>query len=123
MQRKAFTLVEILVVVGIIALVFSIGFPGMKTFSKQIILSSSAKVAASSLRALQQRAVAEHQTLVLDLNRLNLPPGIVITQSRDIKFAASGFPPPGGSGSLILKNQLGQIKKIIVSSAGRVRVE
>jgi len=123
MRRKAFTLVEILVVIGIISLLFSIGFSGIKTISKQIILSSSAKVVASSLRALQQQAATQHQTLSLDLGRLNLPSGITISESKNIQFAASGFPPPGGSGSLVLQNQLGQTRKIIVSSAGRVRVE
>jgi hypothetical protein len=51
------------------------------------------------------------------------PPGIKFKRTCDIGFSASGFPPPGKSGTLILEDAGGRTKKVVVSSLGRVRLE
>jgi prepilin-type N-terminal cleavage/methylation domain-containing protein len=121
--RKAFTLIEILITISVLALLLSISFPAFTSFSTQLSLNSSAKALASELRAVQSQAVLEHKTLSLSLGDLKLPPGISPIKTSKISFSSSGCPPPGGSGTLILQNMLGKTRKIIVSSAGRVRIE
>jgi prepilin-type N-terminal cleavage/methylation domain-containing protein len=123
MQRKGFTLIESIIVMSIVALLFTISLPRLSAFSKQLYLNNSAKLIASNIRQLQSQARLTHNTQTLDLAKSNLPKGINIIKASNIKFSASGSPPPGGSGSIILQNSLGQTKKIITSSAGRVRIE
>jgi len=123
MSRKGFTLIETLVVVAIIAALFAISIPTYSRFSAQLSLSTSAKAVASNLRAIQTQAVTQHKTLTLDLAKISLPSGISLLKTSSISFSSSGAPPPGGSGTLMLQNKFGQTKKIIISSAGRVRIE
>ncbi|KPJ66707.1 hypothetical protein AMJ44_08020 [candidate division WOR-1 bacterium DG_54_3] len=123
MKSKGFTLIEILIVIGVLALIFSFSFPSLSLFSAQLSLAASAKALTSELRNVQSQAVLQHKTLSPDLSKLRFPPGIKLINLSSISFSASGFPPPGGSGTIILQNRLGQARKIIVSSAGRVRVE
>ena len=123
MKRKAFTLIEILIVISLLALLISISIPTFSRFSAQLCLNTSARALASELRRVQNQAILQHKTLGLDSSKLSLPSGIKSKNECFVSFAASGFPPPGGSGTLILQNRLGQTRKIIVSSAGRVRIE
>ncbi len=123
MKRNGFTLVEILIVLSILAVFSSFALSGFSGFSARLFLDSSAKSLASDLRALQSRAVLQHCTQNLALDDLNFPPGIHLASGKEIQFSPSGFPPPGGSGSLILQNRFGQTRRIIVSSVGRVRIE
>jgi prepilin-type N-terminal cleavage/methylation domain-containing protein len=123
MKRKAFSLIEILVVVSILTLALSFAFPTFSRFSEQLSLNAAAKSLASEIRALQSQAILQSKTLNLDLVNIKLPPGINFSKISRISFASSGFPPPGGSGSLVLQNKFGRTRKIIVSSAGRVRLE
>lgn len=121
--KKAFSLIEIIVVVGILGLLFTFSLPISARFSNVLFLNASAKALASELRNTQSQSVLQHKTLSLNLNKLKLPPGIRLVNTRDIGFSPSGFPPPGKSGTLILQNSFGKTKKIIVSSAGRIRIE
>jgi|GEM_PF-1181617 len=122
LNRKAFTLVETVTVIGIIGVLLALSLPLSRSFASALHLNASARAVASELRLVQGRAILEHRTLSPDLSRLDLAPGIKLVP-RPICFSPSGCPPPGGSGTLFLSNRLGSVKKVIVSSSGRVRVE
>jgi prepilin-type N-terminal cleavage/methylation domain-containing protein len=122
MLKPGFTLIELLIVIFMIGILFSFSLPAFNSFSSGLALNQSAQSVAGEIRTLQAKAYAQHQKLSLDLTRL-LPRNILPTQNHLICFAASGFPVPGGSGTIVLSNKTGQSKKIIVSSLGRVRIE
>lgn len=123
MKPRGFTLIELLIVISVIAVIAAISLPTLYAFSAQISLNASAKNLASSLRKLQSRAIMRHENLALNPADLKLPKGVSTVKTSNISFAPSGFTPPGGSGTLILKNNIGQTKSIVVSTSGRVRVE
>ncbi|MBU0671601.1 MAG: prepilin-type N-terminal cleavage/methylation domain-containing protein [Candidatus Margulisbacteria bacterium] len=123
MKRTGFTLIEILVVMAILTIVSSFSFKTLPRFAGQLYLNGAAQTIAAELRALQSKALLQHETLNYDLSQLKLPAGISLANMPQISFAASGATPPGGSGTLILQSGLGSQKKIIVSSSGRVRFE
>jgi prepilin-type N-terminal cleavage/methylation domain-containing protein len=105
--RKGFTLIELLVVVGILGLLLSLSFPALSSFRGIISLNASAQVLASQLRKTQSQALCENE------NR----------EYGRFKFSRTGFPLPGGTGTQILTDSFGRTRKVILSSAGRVRVE
>ena len=121
--RNGFSLVELIFVLGIIALLLAICLPGMNRFSSRLYLDASAKSIASELRSLQGQAMLEHKSMSYDINNLKLPHGVKIIKASSLRFASSGFPPPGGSGSIVLKDLYGHSLQIVLSSAGRTRVE
>ena len=123
MKTRGFTLIELLVVIGIIAAFSLITLPTLSHYTAQVCLHAAARGLIAEIRGLQNQARLQHETVCLDLADLSLPAGIKLAKSSHIAFAASGFPPPGGSGTLILANRFGRQKKIIVSAAGRVRLE
>ncbi|MFH1387102.1 MAG: type II secretion system protein [bacterium] len=98
MGRKGFTLAELVVVVGICGLAFSLSLPTFTRFKANIKSESSARELAASLRLDQAKAQA----------------GITTNT-----FARSGYPK-----ALSVKTiDLGNGSKVILSSVGRVRVE
>ncbi|MCU0640889.1 MAG: type II secretion system GspH family protein [Candidatus Margulisbacteria bacterium] len=103
MGRKAFTLVELLVVIGIVGLIGTVSFPSLTKFRKTVLIEAQAQVLAAAARRAQVEALAKGRTV-------ELPP---------FKFGASGYPVPGYSGTLVLSPHC----KVIVSSVGRVRIE
>ena len=122
-RGQGFTLIELLVVIAVIGIMLAATLPGLASFTARLSLHASAKCLTSEIRSVQAQAISCHETTSLDLGRLSLPAGIKLIKASQIAFAASGFTPPGGSGTLILGNKFGQQKKVIVSSAGRVRLE
>lgn len=123
MNKRAFTLIELLIVMGILALIVGITIPTFSSFKNQFLLNAAAQKIASELRRIQILASTQHETLSLDPSKLDLPKGIKLKSAKTITFSSSGFPPPGGAGTIVLENQSGKTKKIAVSSMGRVRVE
>ena len=121
--KKGFTLIEIMIVIGILGAVLALSAPVTSRFSGVLFLNAAAKALASDLRGLQHQAILRHQTRRFVPAEFDLPPGIRFMSAAGITFSPSGNPPPGGSGSLILQNSLGSTRKVVVSSAGRVRVE
>lgn len=123
MGRQGFTLIETLIIISILGVLFAATLPLYSSFSAQLALNTAASTIASELRSVQSQAVTRHQTLSLPPDKIKLPAGIKFLSEKELSFSPSGYPPPGGSGTLIISNKLNKIKQIILSSAGRVRVE
>ncbi len=116
-------MIEALIVLGTVAILLGIGLPGLGRFSALLSLNGAGKRLASDLRALQSRAILEHAAFSFDMNKIDLPPEIKVTKSASFSFSSSGLPPPGGSGTVVLEDRFGHQRKIVLSSAGRTRVE
>jgi len=107
MRLKGFTLIEILVVIGIFSLLFFCSLPSLNCFSAKNRLNIDAKTLSGDLRLLQAKAIAKHE----------------IQSLNSISFSSSGNCLAGGAGTLTLTNKFNQAKKVIVSSLGRIRIE
>lgn len=144
-MRRGFTLIEILVTLLVFGLLLSLSVLTFSRFLDSLKLNGTAKQVASDLRLSQEKAMAEHtmyqiafekekSTYVIgkddlfeggkvEIKTIELPRRLYFEKSKTIKFAASGFPPPGGSGTVVIRTKSGGSKKVIVSSVGRVRIE
>ncbi|MBI5078696.1 prepilin-type N-terminal cleavage/methylation domain-containing protein [Candidatus Saganbacteria bacterium] len=108
MRRKlGYTLVELMMVVGICGLFFAFAFPALWRFKNSVCIKASALELASGIRRIQSEAVCRGENLSVGR----------------FKFSRSGFPLPGGSGTQVLENRFGRSRRVIVSAVGRVRVE
>lgn len=58
MKSPAFTLIEILVAISIVALVLGFGFAGFRQYSQRQVLFAVARGVKSDLRSLQQKALS-----------------------------------------------------------------
>ena len=115
-------------IISILALFSYISYSSYLSSNK---LTAAANQAASELRLIQNQAKTENKTYqivffadsyqVNNSEKVKLPPNVA-TNQKIFKFAASGFPLPGYSGTLVLKCN-GKTRRIIVSSVGRIRVE
>ncbi len=107
MVRRGFTLIELLIVSAVLGILLSFSFPALSRFRGILYLEASAKGLASQLRKTQAQALCENDT----------------REYERFKFSRTGFPPPGGSGTQVLADGWGHVRKVILSSAGRVRIE
>ncbi len=123
MRQRGFTLIELLIVIGLISFVFAAAAPNLSRYSSLLNLNASAKLIVSDLRLTQSQALTQKETLCYDPTKTRLPSGIKFIKTKPIYFSASGNPAFGSSGTIMMQNRLGQSKKIIVSSVGRIRVE
>ena len=123
MKKRAFTLVELLVVIAVIGTIIAFAYPTTSRFSSQINLNNGAKELVSTLRANQAKAISRRESVALDTATYRLLGDIKAINDKRITFSPSGFPTVGGSGTIILQNRFGQTKSIVVSSIGRVRIE
>ncbi|MBI5399612.1 prepilin-type N-terminal cleavage/methylation domain-containing protein [Candidatus Saganbacteria bacterium] len=123
MIRPAFTLIEVVICLSLVGVIAVAALAAAAGFSGSWNLRAASRSLASELRHIQSLAVSQHQTLSFKPDRCKLPAGIILTKTSSITFAPSGQTPPGGAGTLIITNRRGQSKKIIVSTAGRVRIE
>ena len=106
-KRNGFTLIELSVVISIIGFIFLLSFPTLATFKDRAYLEGDSRLFVSDLRKAQAKAISTGEEQLLDR----------------FKFAKSGFAVPGGSGTLIMKSKAGAVRKIVLSSAGRIRLE
>ncbi len=141
---------EIVVTFGIIAILFFASIPVFSNFLGMLELKGRAREIVADLRGAQDRAVAARATVsvsfrprsllgerayyfVSSVNRVTGKTEVIRTVKLGnkfdielpvtIKFSKSGFPPAGGSGTIRLKFLGGRRASIIVSSAGRIRME
>lgn len=121
--KSGFTLIELLIVVGILGILTSFSFPTLFGFRDKICLDAYSRLAASQIRNTQGLAMAKSETCGWKASYLSLPGNISVLAGREFKFSSSGFPQVGKTGTETLKIKSGRIRKIILSSVGRVRIE
>ena len=121
--RRGFTLVELLLVLGICSLIISFSLSTLSNFTGKVYLEATARLIASELRSQQAKAESRGETQAWSVSSLPMPPGISARSIKEFKYAKSGFPPPGGTGTQLIEDRHGASRQIVLSSAGRVRIE
>ncbi|OGC36225.1 hypothetical protein A2311_05750 [candidate division WOR-1 bacterium RIFOXYB2_FULL_48_7] len=105
-MRRGFTLVELLVVVGLFVLFISLAFSSLHSFRALIQSELQAESLRAELHNRQARALSKGE-----------PCGLTVA-GKELFFSASGHAIPGKSGTIKF-----QPRKVILSSVGRVRIE
>ena len=123
MSKPAFNLIEFTIVVGLLALLFALCLPSLFQYRAELLLDAAAKGVVSDLRNIQSKAQTGHSRETFNSSAYSLPAGIKFSSYNNLIFAPSGYPMVGGSGSITLINRLGNTRKIILSSVGRIRLE
>ena len=149
-RARGFTLIEITVALSVIGILFFAALPPFANFLGALELNAVARGIVSDLRLAQSQAMTGRTTVKAaffpktilgapaayilkkfdvfkasekTVKKVTLRPKDDFVGEVTIIFASSGYPPPGGSGTIKLKDSGARTKKIIVSSAGRIRVE
>ncbi len=142
-MKKGFTILELLIVISLVSLLMSISAMNMAGLKRALLLDNSANELANTLTIMKQTAISSSgrtglvcnvkkyyiETLDLFSNSMkktreaSLPDGICFKEPCEISFSQSGFPIPGYSGTITMSDRSERIKKIIVSSFGRIRIE
>ena len=142
-SNVGYTLIELLVVIGLAAvIIFVAALPQIRSITSILELQVASNQVAQELLLAQRLAVMRQSAVKLEavprtllspakckliyaglVSQKNLPGGISFSGHLNFTFAGSGFPVPGGTGTLVISNRLGKTKQIVVSSVGRVRVQ
>lgn len=149
-DRSAFTLIETIIVLSVIGILLLCSIPALSNFMGGLSLKAVAREMVSDLRFSQERALALktevavevrgkslygdpamyiiRKTSLIDKKSVNLKT-VKLRREFDmrsnslIRFSSTGSPPPGGSGTVVIEDLGGRVRKIVVSSAGRIRME
>jgi len=134
MRQNGFSSLELLVATFIIGLAILFGYFSFDGYLENIKLVATARLTTNQLRLAKQEARSLSRDIEVRLKGdaisitasppqcIKLPQGIVFEGEKTFKFASTGYPPPGFSGSVCLKSKRSQ-KKVVVSSLGRIRIE
>lgn len=146
MNKKAFTLIELLIVISVITIVSAIAVSSLNNYLPNTRLRGDKNMLVGDLRKAQQQAVTEqkrhiikfdnsvpsepkYQYILLEneneevLSSREFSRGILVDISgvpdREFSFGASGAPINGGS--TVLTNERGQTKTVEVTPAGQIK--
>ena len=149
-KSRGFTLIEIVVVLSIVGILATVSIPILSHVFNISQLKREAQNIAVELRLAQELAQSKKTTCrinfiskslfykkakysvenysyfkgkYVDLKTIELPEKYDFKADKVIIFSASGSTPPGGSGTIILRDIGGRERRIIVSSIGRIRIE
>jgi Tfp pilus assembly protein FimT len=139
-----------MIALSIIGILLIAAVPVLMNFVSTLELGTEGQRIVSDLRFAQEKAIALSSEVMIDfrsksllgdpgryyIKRLNpvtgkfvdlkfvkLPKEFDIRQEVVIKFAKTGFPQVGGSGTVVIEDLGERAKRIVVSSAGRIRME
>ena len=142
-MKNAFTLIELLITISIFSILIVMPLFGLNSILKSAALIGAANQVTSKLDMVRGNAISSSTLTELncssqtyrirklnistnafdEINTETLPYGIVFDKNISFRFASTGFPQPGYTGTAILKDSRGHEKKIVVSSVGRIRIE
>ena len=115
-----FSLLELLVVIGLIGIVSLSTVPLIKLAESHAVRTMSYQIAAQ-MEAAKLKAMATRKSAVW--TNAALPAPLTLSPQKSATFSETGFPAVGSSGTWTLSAPMAKSKKIIVSSAGRIRIE
>ncbi len=142
-KKRAFTLMEVLVVISVIVILTIITIPGYRAFQPNLQLRSVSREIASDLRYIQQLTITEQEEYCLKILSLEKKYQLVkCGQADPIKekmmpdkiqaISATGFTndevrynPYGAvseSGTITLENTKSETKNILVKPSGFIRI-
>ena len=104
-DRRGFTIIELLVVLSICAILFSLALPPIRNIKSKLLLSACLQGSVSGLRYTQSRAITSNQEQKWSIS--DYPPANDLKKGaiKLFSFSPSGFCPPGGSGTQLLENK------------------
>lgn len=138
---KGFTLVETMVVIAVIVFLSGLSYFSFSSISRTLDINYAAKQVFSDMRLTQDLARTVHYPHQIEFTKGKNEYQIVNLDNEEkaksdriseklmfdgkeiFIFSSSGNPVAGGSGTLIIVNKKGFSKKIVVSPAGRIRIE
>lgn len=143
-MKKGFTLIEIMVAIGIIAVLSSISWAGFVRYQPSMVLSAVARDLTTDLRLSQQLSMTEQinhgiffntstneyqlrkfSTTTIVLLTKRLPNSIIFCEITGLSSAQVVFNPYGSvafSGSVCLANNKGQSKIVDIKPSGFVKI-
>lgn len=145
MSRSAFSLLEIVVVIGIIVMLASIATPGIQNYRSSIALQAEARRVVNDLRTAQDLAVSEQvvhyleaapSTATYRLYRNDATPTLLktvslenpitiadVTGPADGRFRYNSYGAVSTAGTIVLENENGETYTITVRPSGYVHLE
>jgi len=117
---KAFSLIELIVIVAIISSLLAISIPTIERFFCGLKLNLAANDVSSQLYLAQKTAQSTKTTCGAKFDSVDK---IITVSGKEIKFSPSGSTAFAGNGTISISNKYNRIKKVIVSTAGRIRIE
>lgn len=147
-KQKAFTLIELLIVLTVIAILAAIAFPNFADFIERQKLASAAEILASDMKWAKSEAIKRNDTITIDYTdgangtwsySLSDSGGViknvlgseysdfsVISLTQNFGASDTGFEPVRGTslenGTVSLTSPRGMDLQIIISSLGRARI-
>lgn len=141
--RKGFTLIEMLIIIGIIAVLVGIGIPVFRSFQPVIQLNGAVRDLVTDLRYAQQIAITEQVNHCLQLFLTEkkyqivqcgqTQPLLEVVLPNEVEFLSANFTddkvefnPYGAvkeSGTIVLENTKNQTKTIEIRPSGFVKIK
>jgi len=146
LNQRGFTLVELITVLGLLAVVLLIATPNLSALQEKVKLEADARQLAWILRQARQDAVFKGKPQTIFINNeseeyrwyaegknktYHVSPGIDLVTSNCASYTSDGLPAysfnttgvPAHAGTTVLRNKQGDNRYVIVSAViGRVRV-
>lgn len=143
MRRNGFTLVELVAVIGLVAILSLVAIPRAGNMVADMRLNTSARAVYNAIITARQLAIAEQRSwqvsvlpasgqvrLYRDPDYMNdvrqyrvvLPSGITTVNPNTFEFRFNVYGEPTVIASIGLQNTKGRILNVVIAMSGRVRI-